>query len=389
MPEPFKNLYNEDFYLTLAVHLKKCLVEFNEQKFMALMLCDNFDQLELKERMSHTKEVMHQFMPTDFVKAADVLIELITSLTQSGIKEGSVEYMFLPEYIETYGIEHYQTSVNAFEKITQFTSAEFAVRPFLIKYSEKMLAQMLLWSKHSHYLVRRLASEGSRPRLPWAIALQEYKTEAKPLLPILHNLVDDPMEIVRRSVANNLNDIAKDNPDVVIEFAKGYLARESLITQDKDVSNQTSNQDFNKVMDIRQRTIKHACRTLLKQACPDILALFGYDSTDIDLVEFEVLTAQVALGAEAKFTFSLKNNSTKEKKVRLEYGLYFMKKNGQLSKKVFKISERILAANELHQVQRKQSFKAISTRVYHLGKHQVSIILNGKEFAPKDFELIL
>ncbi len=385
MPEPFKNLYNERFYLTLATHLNKCLDNFNEQKFMSLILCENFDQLELKERMSHTKDVVHQFMPSDFAKAADVLIKLIASLTKSNIKEGSVEYMFLPEYIETYGIEHYQISVDAFEKITQFTSAEFAVRPFLIKYGDQMLAQMLLWSKHSHYLVRRLASEGSRPRLPWAIALQKYKQDSKPLLPILHTLLDDPMEIVRRSVANNLNDIAKDNPKLVIEFAKQYLTQQHLIKQDNKHSEYASNQLTN----IRQRTIKHACRTLLKQACPDILILFGYDSADIALTEFKILTHKVSMGSQVEFAFALRNNSTKEKKLRVEYGLYFMKKNGQLSKKVFKISERILTANEIHQVQRKQSFKAISTRVYHLGKHQVSIILNGKEFAPKDFELVL
>jgi len=371
MPEPFKNLYNEKFYLTLATHLNKVLANFDEQQFMVLMLCDNFEQLELKERMSHTKDVVHQFMPTDFAQAADILVALIASLTKAGIKEGSVEYMFLPEYIESYGIDHYQVSVEAFEKITQFTSAEFAVRPFLIKYGEQMLAQMILWSKHPHYLVRRLASEGSRPRLPWAIALQAYKKNAKPLLPILHTLVDDPTEIVRRSVANNLNDIAKDNPEIVIEFSKQYLSEQKSVINEQ-----------------RKRTIKHACRTLLKQACPEIMTLFGYDSRNIALTDFKVLTHKVAMGEYAEFAFSLKNNSNKEKKVRLEYGLYFMKKNGQLSKKVFKISERNLAANELHQVQRKQSFRAISTRVYHLGIHQVSIILNGKEFTPKDFELI-
>ena len=136
------------------------------------------------------------------------------------------------------------------------------------------------------------------------------------------------------------------------------------------------------------RTLKHACRTLLKQACPDTRALFGYDSRGIELTEFEILTNEVNFGEYAQFSFTVKNSSTISKKIRLEYGLYFMKKNGQLSKKVFKISERNLGANESHQVDRKQSFKAISTRVFYPGKHQVSIILNGKEFAAKDFVLI-
>lgn len=364
--EPFKNLYNEGFYLTLSVHLKTCLPDFDEQEFMSLMLSDDFESLELKERMSHTKVVMHQFMPTEFSQAAEVLVKLIASLTKAGITEGSVEYMFLPEYIETYGIKHFQESVKVMEKVTQFTSGEFAVRPFLIKYGNQMLDQMILWSQHEHYLVRRLATEGSRPRLPWAIALPEYKKNPVEILPILHRLVDDPTEIVRRSVANNLNDIAKDNPQVLIEFTKEYLSKTEQI----------------------DRTLKHACRTLLKQSCPDTLALFGYDSTDIVLTKFEVLTNVVKLGEYAHFSFSVKNNSSISKKIRLEYGLYFMKKNGQLSKKVFKISERHLEAHQSHQVERKQSFKAISTRVLYPGKHQVSIILNGKEFTAKDFVLV-
>lgn len=366
MPEAFKNLYNEKFYLALAIHLNKCLSGFNQDKFMKLILPANFQQLELKERMTHTKEVLHQFMPKDFAQATDVLAKLIDSLVGDGISEGSVEFMFLPEYIETYGIDDYQISIKAFEKITQFTSAEFAVRPFLIKYGQQMLTQMLLWSKHSNYLVRRLASEGSRPRLPWAIDLRMYKDDATLLLPILHVLFNDPTEIVRRSVANNLNDIAKDNPATVIEFAKQYISESAQ----------------------SDRTIKHACRTLLKRASPEALALFGYDSTDIELVEFKVLTEKIIMGTHAEFSFSIKNNSEEAKKIRLEYGLYFMKKNGQLTKKVFKISERLLAANEIHQVLRKQSFRPISTRIYHTGVHQVSIILNGKEFKSKDFELV-
>ena len=371
MAELFKNLYNRDFYLTLSQHLKGCLADydvraFNEQKFMTLILPDNFDALELKERMSHTNAVMHQFMPTDFSQAADVLVKLIASLTKAGITEGSVEYMFLPEYLETYGINHYQKSVEVMEEITKFTSGEFSVRPFLIKYGSQMLQQMFAWSKHEHHMVRRLASEGSRPRLPWAIALQEYKKNPADILPILHQLIDDPTEIVRRSVANNLNDIAKDNPQVVIAFVKEYLGKSEQF----------------------DRTLKHASRTLLKQACPETLALFGYDSTDIELLNFKIVTPEVKFGDSAEFTFALKNNATGTKKIRLEYGLYFMKKNGLLAKKVFKISERFLAANELHQVNRKQSFKAISTRVLYPGEHQVSIILNGKEFPSKDFVLI-
>lgn len=361
-----KNVYNKSFYNLLAKHLKGCLPQFNEQEFMSLMLCDNFEALALKDRMHHTTKIVHHFMPNDFNQAADVLVALVESLTSSGIKEGSVEYMFLPDYIEVYGIEHLQKSNETMEFITQFTSGEFAVRPFLLKYGEPMLVQMFQWSMHEHYLVRRLASEGSRPRLPWAMALPAYKKNPASILPILQRLIDDPTEIVRRSAANNLNDIAKDNPQVVINFVKEHIGKNAQL----------------------DKTLKHASRTLLKQACPETLAIFGYDNTGLTLLNFEVLTPEVKFGEFVEFTFILKNNSSKRKKIRLEYGLYFMKKNGVLAKKVFKISERDLNGGEQHQIIRRQSFKAISTRVFYPGKHQVSIILNGKEFTAKDFILI-
>ena len=380
MPEAFKNLYNREFYEILARNLDTCVKGFDVQKFMSLMLCDNFESLELKERMTHTKEVMHQFMPANFECAADILLKLIQSLKAEGVKEDSIEYMFLPEYISTYGIDHFQKSVTTMEEVTKFTSGEFAIRPFLIKYGERMLKQMIIWSEHSHYLVRRLASEGSRPRLPWAMALNVYKKDPSPLLPILHRLLDDPTEIVRRSVANNLNDIAKDNPHIVIEFAQHYLTHNNAKSNAK--------RNFHNDNAEITRTIKHACRTLLKQASPDVLLLFGFDCTDLELTHFDVSTSKVKVGSSAEFAFTLQNNSANEKKVRLEYGLYYLKKNGQLSKKVFKISERMIESKSSYKVTRKQSFKIISTRVFHLGIHQVSIILNGKEFIAKDFELI-
>ena len=366
MPELIKNLYNENFYTLLAKHLKVCLPRFNEQEFMALMLCDNFEALALKERMSHTTNIVHRFMPSDFLKAAEVLVALVTSLDKAGIKEGSVEFMFLPEYIETYGIEHLQKANETMERITQFTSGEFAVRPFLIKYEKPMLAQMCQWSTHQNHLVRRLASEGCRPRLPWAMALPAYKNDPTNILPILDRLISDPVEIVRRSAANNLNDIAKDNPQVVIDFVKKHIGKSLQV----------------------DKTLKHGSRTLLKQACAESLKLFGYDSKGLTLVSFDIQTPKVRFGDYAEFSFTLKNTSTVSKKIRLEYAVYFMKKKGELAKKVFKISERDINPNEQHQVIRKQSFKAISTRVFYPGKHQVSIILNGKEFAAKDFILI-
>ena len=133
---------------------------------------------------------------------------------------GGLEHMFIPDYIEVYGIDHFDLSMKAFETVTQFVSCEFAVRPFFIRYGNQMVNQMKIWSRHKNESVRRLSSEGSRPRLPWAMAIPALKKDPSPILPILENLKNDPSEDVRRSVANNINDIAKDHPDIVMKLGQ-------------------------------------------------------------------------------------------------------------------------------------------------------------------------
>jgi 3-methyladenine DNA glycosylase AlkC len=292
---------------------------------------------------------------------------MIEQLQKEGTKEDSLEYMFFPDFIEVYGIGDYKNSIKAIEKITQFTSCEFGVRPFLIKYPKKGIQQMMKWTSHKHPMVRRLSTEGCRPRLPWAMAIPFLKKDPSPIIPILEKLKDDSSESVRRSVANNLNDISKDNPDVVIGLAKKWFEK-------------------NKELDW---VVKHACRTLLKQGNQEVMKLFGFgDVGKIKIENFQILTPKVKIGEALEFTFQLKNTSSNPSKLRLEYGLYYQKQNGSLSKKVFKISEKIYPEKSATTINRKQSFRVITTRKFHKGLHQVSIIINGHEFEQYDFELL-
>jgi 3-methyladenine DNA glycosylase AlkC len=229
-----------------------------------------------------------------------------------------------------------------------------------------MLQQMYQWSLHENHHVRRLASEGSRPRLPWAIALTELKRNPKPILPLLENLKNDASEYVRRSVANNLNDIAKDNPDIVIQIAKQW----------KGKNKET------------EAIIKHGCRTLLKQGNSDILKFFGLtDNPKVELLNFKVETKAICVGENVEFSFSILNNDEKTQFIRLEYAIYYLRKNGQLSKKVFKISERLLNPSEIIKIRRRQSFKIITTRQFYIGQQKLSIIVNGKEREIDKFEI--
>lgn len=361
-----KDLYSPEFYDQFSVAVKNTIVSFDKKKFIKSIFTPAFESFELKARMAHTAHVLHQFLPTDFDKAAPLLIELTDQIKASGMKQVGLECMFIPEYIYLYGIDHYKSSVVAMEHITQFTSCEFAIRPFILKYEDKMIPQMLKWSKHKNHHVRRLSTEGCRPRLPWAMALPSLKKDPTPILPILENLKADTSEYVRRSVANNLNDISKDNPDIVLKIAKQW----------KGLSIETD------------AIIKHGFRTLLKSGHPKVLAYYQLNNDHFKLDRFTISTPKVRIGDYLSFECSILNTSNKSQIARLEYAIYYLKKNGLRAKKVFKISERNMQANETVHIKRKQSFKLITTRVFYPGKHQLSFIVNGKEGALLDFNLL-
>jgi 3-methyladenine DNA glycosylase AlkC len=367
MAELFKNIYNQKFFYSFIKSLIQVKADFDKNSFLECIYDNEWKNRELKQRMRHISIVLKNHLSENFGKNIDTILMLIHQLEKDGIKENSIEFMFLPDFVELYGLENYNKSIEAFEQITQFTSCEFAVRPFIIKYEVEMIKQMHLWSKHKHEMVRRLATEGCRPRLPWAMAIPSLKNNPAPIIPILEGLKNDTSETVRRSVANNLNDISKDNPNTVIRLVKNWHGK-------------TEETDW---------VIKHACRTLLKQGDLDVLKLFGFGSVEkIKINNLEIITPKVKIGTFLGFIFELKNTSSSASKIRLEYGLYYQKANGTLSKKVFKISEREYPKNSTTIINRKQSFKIITTRKLHLGKHQLSIIINGKEFNKVDFELI-
>ncbi|QNK63127.1 DNA alkylation repair protein [Pedobacter sp. PAMC26386] len=361
-----KDLYSIPFYDKLADSLIQLNPEFNKTRFIKQIYTKDFQLMELKQRMHHTTLVIHEFLPYGYPKAIQHLFSLINQLRKTESGEDKLAFIFLPDYIETYGLEDYETSITAIEFVTQFITCEFAVRPFLAKYGSQMMKQMEKWSLHENYKVRRLASEGSRSRLPWAMAVPGLKKDPSPILPILENLKNDPSEWVRKSVANNLNDISKDHPETIITIASRWKS-------------------FSKETDA---IIKHGCRSLLKQGYSKILAYYGLESTHLELQHFEIQPPFTAIGDSLGFTITVKNTAQTVQKIRLEYAVYYKRLNGQSSKKVFKISERDYQPNETAVVNRKQSFKIITTRKFYPGQHQLSIILNGQENELKDFELV-
>lgn len=375
MVESFKSMYNEQFFDKFAEDLKFIFTDFDRAKFLSQIMDKEWENRGYKQRTAHIATVLSKFLPTDYKKAILKILELLDFVKDKlpdfskiddknfnllTLKYGAV----LDSYVEQFGINDYETSVRAMEKITQFTSCEFAAHAFIVKYPDKMMKQMLVWSTHEHWAVRRLASEGCRPRLPWAMALAELKKDPTPIIPILENLKNDPSRFVRLSVANNLNDIAKDRPQMIIDLAKNWKG-------------ESKNVDW---------VIKHGCRTLLKQGNREVMKLFGFDSVEnISVKNYQILTPEVKIGESVEFCFNLL--SKKKTKIRLEYGIYYRKSNGASVKKLYKISEKEYAENSATRVIRKHSFRVITTRVFYPGPHQIAIVVNGNEFCRLGFEL--
>lgn len=358
MAEILKNVYNADFYDALVKRILAVYPAFKSNAFVKAIFSPAFEAMELKARMRHTSVCLQAFLPQNYKEAIAILKPV------SELPSNSFANMFFPDFVECYGMDDTSCSIDALEHFTKYSSSEFAIRPFIIKETEKSMAQMLLWSKHENHHVRRLASEGCRPKLPWAMALPAFQKDPSPILPILENLKNDPSEYVRRSVANNLNDISKDHPQLVIEITKKWKGK-------------TENTD---------KLLKHGCRTLLKKGNIEALALFGFnESKGVHFSNLQWDSPTINIGDSPYFSFEMHTEHTQD--LRLEYAIDFLKSNGKHNRKVFRISEKSYKKGQKIHIKKKHSFKQMSTRKHYAGTHFLNIICNGKVFEQIEFEL--
>ena len=403
--EPLKNAYDRAYLEGLAAQLSEAWGELDAAAFVADAFGDGWDELELKGRMRRIAETLDRHLPSDLAAALAILDRVVPRF------EGYMA-MFFPDLVELRAVREpeatWELAVGALARYTPYSSSEFAVRPLLVHDQERMLAEHLRWTASKDHHVRRLASEGCRPRLPWAMALPALKADPAPLLPILEALRHDESEYVRRSVANNLNDVAKDHPDVVRELAARWLAeaRELPWTRDEaratgpvahrseDVASPPAtpvprDDDHGpQTASDRRRLVKHACRTLLKAGDPATMRLFGFrDPAELEVRGLVLDTPRLAIGERLTFAFELVTDEPGGLgAVRLEYAVHYCKKNGTSSAKVFRIAEFETDA-AVRAVTRRQAFRDLSTRKHHPGDHVVAVLVNGVEKARVTFEL--
>ncbi len=375
MAEPVKNVFNVETIRLMAFHLRRVENSFPKQDFID-QAANGLDALGLKERSRQITAALKAALPEDFQQACGLMLEALspastsarpeTAMSRSGI--GGWAVMPMADFVALRGQDHFDRSMETLREFTMRFSSEFAIRPFLAQDTEKALKHVSGWTRDENVHVRRLCSEGTRPRLPWGMRLQAFVKDPTPILPILKALKNDPEEYVRRSVANNLNDIAKDHPELVAGIAQDWLA-----DADKHA----------------RRLIRHACRSLIKQGHKDALEALGYSRAKIDFQALEMLTPHVRLGGSVEFRITMASESPQPQALIIDYIVHHRRANGSTSGKVFKWKNIELPGGQAITLTKTHKVRPVTTRSCHAGRHDVEIQINGQRFGRASFELAL
>ncbi len=370
---PFKNNISLQLVELIADHLELHLVGFDRHGFTA-PICDELQNLELKARAQLISGHLQRVLPAELEHRYEVVRALFhpdedSNMGMDSDTTGLRGWGMLPfgMVIGQSGLSDFTSSLELLKEMTKRCSAEFDIRPFLIADQEAVLDIIQDWVEEPNMHVRRLVSEGTRPRLPWGERLPRLIADPSPMLPLLEKLRDDSTEYVRRSVANHLNDIAKDHPDLVAEIAANWM--------------RGANVD-------RQRLVRHACRTLIKQGHPRVLSAFGLHPPKLEMIELLVKRDKILMGGALEFELAIRSTAKTDQNLIIDYVVHFLKANGSLSAKVFKWKQLTLPAGASVGLTRSHKFVPITTRKYHFGIHALSMRINGKDFGFVEFSLL-
>ncbi|MFL0471660.1 DNA alkylation repair protein [Priestia sp. 179-F W1.4 NHS] len=350
-----KSVFNEELITHLSDTFSREMSSFDQKAFHELVFQQDWEDLALKERMRRITLSMHEVLPDDYEEALHILYKGAPTV-------GGLQGTVFPDYVELYGLNDWEASIKALAFFTPFSTSEFAVRPFLIRDQKRMLQQMIEWAEDENHHIRRLASEGSRPRLPWGQSVPALKQDPKQTLPILEQLKRDESLYVRKSVANHLNDISYIEKDWMLDVMKSWYGKDAKT-------------DW---------IVKHACRSLLKKGDSEALSLFGYgDDPGVTVTGLGLHPHTITIGDSIDFSFEL--SVEKPMPLRIEYGIHYVKAKGNRTQKVFMLKNVQAKAGQTLTVTKKHGFKDLSTRKHYSGTHTLSVIVNGVVKAEADF----
>lgn len=368
MGEPLKNHFGTDIPIRIAGMVSEVHPSFDSKRFVQRSI-DGYEALELKERGRHIASILRAFLPQDFAKAADILVRSAGPKLEKTEGNGMAPFLYFPFlcFIEQHGLDHFDAAMSAQYELTQRFSAEFSVRPYIGRYPKKSLAILTTWTSDDSEHVRRLVSEGTRPRLPWASRIPEFQADPSPVIALLERLKDDPSLYVRRSVANNLNDIGKDHPDILLNIARQW-------------SNGASQE--------RMWLIRHGLRSLIKEGNSEALAVLGIGTAEsLTILSSSITPESLPVGSSISISYKVQNDSATSQAIMADFRIHYVKANGAARPKVFKMRAFELDPGASQVVRKTISVADMTTRKHYEGIHHVDALLNGSIFPLGSFDL--
>ena len=369
MAEALKNHFGADVPATIAAMVSEVHRDFPAAAFVRDAL-SGFDELELMTRGRHIARALHRHLPAHYPTALKILVASTHRDNQRSLPSAMGGFLFMPHcfFVAEYGLDDFAPSMRALYVLTQRFTAEFAIRPFLMRHPRATLARLAQWAHDPNDHVRRLASEGTRPRLPWAPRLPAFQADPSPVLALLELLRDDPSLYVRRSVANNLNDIGKDHPQRLADVARRWMVDAPAP---------------------RQWVVRHALRWAVKNGDPAALQVLGFgQAARVEIAEVAITPARATIGASLSVRFALRNLLSRPQDLLVDLQVHFVKANGSPSAKVFKLKTLRLEPRATVQLQKKLSLAEMTTRKHYPGTHLVEVLVNGKPLPLGSFDLL-
>jgi 3-methyladenine DNA glycosylase AlkC len=367
MAEPLKNQYGPEIPRRIVAMIKDVHPTFPDKAFLKTAL-RGYGELELMDRGRHIAKALGEHLPESFPAAAKIIVKSMGKKAESPTEQaegqneggGMAPFLFMPHamFVASHGLDHFEESMAAQYEITQRFTAEFSIRPFIERYPSESLARLREWADDDNHHVRRLVSEGTRPRLPWAGRLRDFQRDPAPVIALLERLKDDPSLYVRRSVANNLNDIGKDHPRLLTDIAARWIQGASPE---------------------REWIVRHALRSAVKRGDKAALAVLGFGGkSNLGIVNTKITPKKIPIGGSVVIAFDVVNNGKKPARAMVDFAVHFVKANGEAKPKVFKLKALELGAGEAVSIAKKISLVPLTTRKHYAGHHAVTALVNGE-----------
>ena len=371
MGEQLKTFFSPALVRRLAGDLIGVHPAFPARKFVA-QATTGLEAFELLDRGRHIARVLATHLPASYPEAVDVLLRSLGPEHASDelIGAGMAPFYYLPHtiFVAEHGLDHFEVSMRAQYELTKRFSAESSIRPFIIKYPERTLEQLQRWTRDGNPHVRRLVSEGTRLRLPWAARVAWLDAHPERVLALLELLKDDPASVVRRSVANNLNDLGKLHPGLLMRTCESWLANAS---------------------DERRALVEHALRSAVKRGEPDALRLLGYGQrVSVALDDVRIAPRRVPIGGRVAIEFALRSRSSSAQDLLVDLGVHFVKANGRATPKIFKLKRVVVPPRGRVEFSTSVSLAVHTTRKPQPGSHAVDVIVNGTAMPAGTFQVI-